>query len=519
MSAVTAPLPATDPDDLARLSHSPRNGLLLLENEGRLGAIGTGRIDVDFLARHGWQVTGALPALFPQQLGDPSFRVDFGLDHAYLAGEMANGISSSRMVVAMARAGMLCCYGAGGVSPDRVVRAVADISAALPGRRNWGVNLIHSPGEPAVERAAAELLVRTDVPVVSASAYLDLTPAVVLCAAAGTTTDATGVVARPRRLIAKVSRPEVARLFLRPAPAAILRGLVEEGALSRAEADLAARVPLADAVTVEADSGGHTDNRPLTAILPAVLELRDELAPSVHVGAAGGLGTPTAVAAAFAMGAAYVVTGSVNQLTVESGLSEAAKALLFRADVADTVMTPAADMFEMGVRLQVLRTGTMFASRAQRLYDLYCDHDSLESIPTDVLARLERDVFRLPVDEVWRQTRAFWAQRDPDQLDRAVADPRHRMALVFRWYLGRSSGWAVIGDPDRVADYQIWCGPALGAFNRWVKGSFLAEPGSCTVTQIGCNLMEGATVTTRAHQLRVTGRRVAPVRFVPRPLA
>ncbi|MEU4746085.1 2-nitropropane dioxygenase, partial [Actinosynnema sp. NPDC023658] len=336
--------------------------------------------------------------------------------------------------------------------------------------------------------------------------------------AAGTPPAAPGAVARPRGIIAKASRPEVPRLFLRPAPTPILRGLVEEGALSHAEADLAARMPLADSVTVEADSGGHTDNRPLTAVLPAVLELRDELASSVHVGAAGGLGTPGAVAAAFAMGAAYVVTGSVNQLAVESGLSGAARALLFRADVADTVMAPAADMFEMGVRLQVLRTGTMFAPRAQRLYDLYRDHDSLEAIPSEVLVRLERDVFRLPVAEVWEQTRAFWARRDPAQVDRAEVDPRHRMALVFRWYLGRSSGWAITGASDRVTDYQIWCGPALGSFNRWAKGSFLADPASCTVTQIARNLMEGASVMTRAHQLRCTGRRVAPVRFVPRPL-
>jgi len=46
------------------------------------------------------------------------------------------------------------------------------------------------------------------------------------------------------------------------------------------------------------------------------------------------------------------------------------------------------------------------------------------------------------------------------------------MALVFRWYLGNGSRWAVEGTPDRVQDYQIWCGPAMGAFNRWVQGSF-----------------------------------------------
>ena len=87
-------------------------------------------------------------------------------------------------------------------------------------------------------------------------------------------------------------------------------------------------MPVAEDITVEADRGGHTDNRPLVALLPAILALRDELAARhgytrpIRVGAAGGLGTPAAVAAAFALGAAYVLTGSVNQAAVESGLSD-----------------------------------------------------------------------------------------------------------------------------------------------------------------------------------------------------
>ena len=46
--------------------------------------------------------------------------------------------------------------------------------------------------------------------------------------------------------------------------------------------------------------GGHTDNRPLAALFPAILGLRDELAAQhgyarpIRVGAAGGLGTPGA---------------------------------------------------------------------------------------------------------------------------------------------------------------------------------------------------------------------------------
>jgi hypothetical protein len=95
------------------------------------------------------------------------------------------------------------------------------------------------------------------------------------------------------------------------------------------------------------------------------------------------------------------------------------------------------------------------------------------------------------------------------------------MALVFRWYLGLSSKWAIAGDPDRRLDYQIWCGPAMGAFNAWTRGSFLEAPEARSAPQIARNLLEGAAVITRAQQLRSYGVAMpaAAFRFSPRPLA
>jgi len=276
-------------------------------------------------------------------------------------------------------------------------------------------------------------------------------------------------------------------------------------------------------VTVEADSGGHTDNRPLAVVLPAVRAVRDDIARRhgyvrpIRVGAAGGLGDPAAVAAAFAAGAAYVLTGTINQLAVEAGLSEAAKALLAKADLSDVVMAPAADMFEIGVRVQVLRRGTMFAARAKQLYDVYLAYPSLAEVPAPVRDRIEKDILRETFEDAWARTRRFWAERDPREVDRAEHDARHRMALVFRSYLGLSSRWAIDGEPTRQADYQIWCGPAIGTFNNWVAGSPLAESGRRTVVQIALNLLEGAAVVTRAHQLRTYGVAVPDDAFVHRP--
>jgi trans-AT polyketide synthase/acyltransferase/oxidoreductase domain-containing protein len=469
---------------------------------------------------------GTLPPLYPEWLGDRDFGEVHGVRFPYVAGEMARGIATTRMVIAMARAEMLGIFGAAGLDPSAIERAIHELSAAL-GDRPWGVNLIYSPAEPALEERTADLLLRGGVRIISASAYMDITLPLARCAAAGLRIDQAGQIVRPVRIFAKVSRPEVAEKFMSPAPPGLLAVLVARGQLTQDEARLAAQVPVAEDVTVEADSGGHTDNQPLGAMLPAILSLRDSAAARhgyrrrIRVGAAGGLGSPQAVAGAFALGAAYVLTGSVNQLAVESGVSDDARALLAQADLADVMMAPAADMFEMGVQVQVLRRGTMFGPRARRLYEAYRQYASVEELPPDVRGALEREVLHASLDEVWAQTRRFWEQRDPAQLARAAEDGRHRMALLFRWYLGNSSRWAAEGDTSRRADYQLWAGPAVGSFNRWTAGSFLAEPSERTVTQIALNLLEGAAVVTRAHQARTYGVPVPPeaFTFVPRRLS
>lgn len=459
----------------------------------------------------GCEVVGTLPPLYPEWLGDRSFTADHGVRFPYVAGEMAQGIAGVAMVKAMARADLLGIFGAAGLPIDAVRRAIEELRRDLPEHASWGVNIIHNPHSPAWENEVAALAIRHGVRCVSVSAFSEVTRALVHCCAAGLRARADGRVERPRMMMAKVSRPEVAEQFLAPAPPALLQELVAEGLLTADEAALAAHVPMVDDLTVESDSGGHTDGRPLSTALPQILALRDAvahrhgIAPRTRIGAAGGLGTPHAVAAAFAMGAAYVVTGSVNQLSLEADTSDRARAMLQAADTMDVAMAPSADMFELGAKVQVLSRGTMFAARAAKLAQLYRDHESLEEIPPAQVARLEREMFRQPLADVWAQTEEFWRAREPAQADRAAVDAKHRMALVFRWYLGMSSTWATTGTADRSVDYQIWCGPAVGAFNDWRKDGFLADPANLSVVQIARNLMEGATVLTRAHQLRSHG--------------
>jgi len=451
-----------------------------------------------------------VPPLPVSRLGSPAFLADHGVESAYMTGAMANGIASCELVEAMARAGYLASFGAAGLSVERVAVSIDRLQANLDSRP-FAVNLIHSPNEPAHELAIADLLLAKGIRRVEASAYLDLTPAIVKYRVAGLQLRSDGSIDICNRIIAKVSRGEVASKFLGPAPPRLLKELLESKQISPEQAELAAKVPICDDLTAEADSGGHTDNRPAITLLPALLSLRDRLQqqyafPSpVRVGLAGGIATPASVAGAFALGAAYVVTGSINQACVESGSSDRVRTLLAQADQADVAMAPAADMFEMGVKLQVLKRGTMFPMRAQKLYDLYRAHPSWDSIPAAERGQCEKNLFRQSFDDVWRETEGFFSRRDPSQVARAASDPKHRMALVFRWYLGLSSRWANAGDESRQLDYQVWCGPAMGAFNEWAKGSELERPENRRAVPVAKNLMYGAAVHLRRMALRQQG--------------
>jgi PfaD family protein len=162
-------------------------------------------------------------------------------------------------------------------------------------------------------------------------------------------------------------------------------------------------------------------------------------------------------------------------------------------------------MFEMGVKVQVLKRGTMFPMRAAKLYELYRAYPALEMLPATERATLEKQLFRTSLDDAWQSTRDYFLKRDPRQVERAERDAKHKMALVFRGYLGLSSRWANAGDPGRVLDYQVWCGPAMGAFNEWTKGTWLEKVENRRVADVGWSLLYGAAVQLRSQALRNQG--------------
>ena len=490
-----------------KLSATDKPCYILQDFRGRIGASNDGELVSE---GRGLQVLAMANPMTAAQLGDSSFQKDYNLKYSYKTGAMANGIASEELVIAIGKAGFLGSFGAAGLVPARVLQAIEKIQGALPSQ-SYAFNLIHSPNEPALEEGAVKLFLERGVTVVEASAFLALSENIVHYRVAGLSEDADGNVVTKNKVIAKISRKEVAAPFMQPAPERFLTSLLQKGKITPAQAKLATRVSMADDITVEADSGGHTDNRPLVALLSTIIQLRDEMQAKynfekkIRVGAAGGISTPASALGAFMMGAAFVVTGSVNQACTEAGTSEHVRKLLQTVASTDVMMAPASDMFEMGVELQVLKRGTLFAPRAKKLYEYYKQYNSIDEIPTYERAKLEKQIFRKPLEEIWQGCIEFFEQRDPEQIERAQGNPKRKMALIFRWYLGLSSNWANAGTDGRAQDYQIWCGPSMGSFNDWVKGSYLEDYNNRHAADVAEQIMQGAAYLYRVQALKMQG--------------
>jgi trans-AT polyketide synthase, acyltransferase and oxidoreductase domains len=480
------------------------------QSEMKLGLGGSIHVDDSVNRDNSYQGLAFVPKQSISALGNKQFCQDYGIKYPYMAGSMANGIASTNLVEALTNAGMLASFGAAGLSLPEVEKAIQRLKESLP-EKQFCFNLIYSPNEKGHEDAIVDLYLRYGIDLVESSAYMKLTLPVVRYRVTGIHKDSQGNIVVPNRIIAKASRVELASKWFSPPPEKLLNELLAQGAISQEEAELAKTIPMAQDLTVEADSGGHTDNRPAITLLPTMLALRDQYQEKynyqqpLRVGAAGGIATPASALGAFAMGAAYIVTGTVNQACKESGSSDIVREMLANTGQADVTMAPAVDMFEMGVKLQVLKRGTMFAMRGNKLYDIYKQYGSIEEIPEAEKIKLEKTTFQMSLEDVWQKTEEFFNERDPSQVEKAKQNPKHKMALIFRWYLGLSSRWANAGVEDRQVDYQVWCGPAMGAFNEWTRDSFLATPEQRDAVTVAMNIMFGAAVLSRANGILKQG--------------
>lgn len=433
-------------------------------------------------------------------LGDATFQQEYGVKYAYVAGSMYRGISSPALVIRMGKAGLLSFFGSGGLSLAQVETAIQEIQRQVDVNAPYGVNLMSVYKNASYEEQFIELLLRYHIHNLELAGYTGVTAALLRYRVKGLRYNAQGRIQVTHRVMVKVSRPEVAEEFLHPAPEHLLHRLQNEQILSATEAELLRQVPMADDLCVVAD----TEQGSASILLPVIIRMRDasmqqnKMQKRVRVGAGGGIGTPEAAAAAFLLGADFILTGSINQCTVEAGTSSNVKQLLQQMQMQDTTYAAGGEMFETGAKMQVLKKGVFFPFRANKLYDLYRYYNSLDDLPAKYQKDLQEKYFRCSFEDIYREVCANLSLSVAEQ---AEHNPRQRMALVFKWYFEYSMRLAIQGDKDRQVDYQIPCSPALGAFNQWVVQTPLEHWQQRHVDTIAIKLME-ATVAVLQQRIQ-----------------
>src|SRR5699024_4627440 len=181
------------------------------------------------------------------------------------------------------------------------------------------------------------------------------------------------------------------------------------------------------------------------SLLPAMLRLRDAMVARhayprpIRLGAAGGIGTPDAAAACLVMGADFIVTGSINQSTDAAATSDAVRDLLQDIDIQDTGYAPAGETLENGQQERERRRGVLFPPRATQPHELYKSHAALDEIDAETAEQVQRRYLKKRFGEVFAELRT---SLPVEEIERAERDPKHKMALVFRWYFEHALGQA-----------------------------------------------------------------------------
>lgn len=427
-------------------------------------------------------------------LGNEQFKKKYNLDYSYVAGGMYRGVSSKEMVVKLANIKALGFLGTGGMKIDDIISSIMYIKDHTNG--SFGLNITHNLSKRSNEKEIFNLLYEYNINIIEVSAFLSPTDELVKYRLKGLCKNNGKIISR-NKIIVKLSRPEICEIFVSPAPVKIIDRLLDLGEITEEEAFLGRKIPLAEDICIEADSGGHTDGASPYSLVPTIIRQVKQANKDfnyeneINVGVAGGIGTPESALASFVLGADFIMTGSINECTVEAAISDEVKDLLQDINVQDTEYAPASDMFEIGSKVQVLKRGVLFPARANKLYDLYRNFPSLESIDKKTLDQIEDKYFGESLESVFNHIKSYYSE---EEIIRAEENPKVKMAMIFKYYCYISSKWALQGEVKNKVNFQIYCSPALGAFNKWIGETELAQWKNRHVDEIAIMLMKETAI-------------------------
>lgn len=425
-------------------------------------------------------------------LGSQSFLKHHQVKYPYVAGSMCDGISSEKLVTKMAQSGFLAFLGTDGLSVKEIEDLIKSCVATLKPEQSYGVNVHCRPGNSTEQKQLIDLCLKHRVPCIEISGFDQISFDLIKYRTKGLSRSGDQISIK-NKILLKTAKTETAALFMQPAPVHILDKLLSEQCITPDEHLMAQTVPVVDDICVEGDAAWKTEQTSTLIKLPEIIRLREQrrssLSNAVRIGCSGGVGTPEAIAAVFMLGADFVLTGSINQCTVEANTGDSIKQMLSTLSSEDTCCVPAGDLFESGARAQVVRKGVYFPARAQKLYDLYRLHDGLGDISAQNKQQLEKHFFHRSFESIFQE---LVDTEDSEEIRKANESSKYKMAKVFKWYFERAKKLPLNGKDQDPDNYQIYCGPALGAFNQWAADTPYEQWQNRHVDKMALSLLSAA---------------------------
>jgi trans-AT polyketide synthase/acyltransferase/oxidoreductase domain-containing protein len=432
------------------------------------------------------------------KLGSKSFRDTYNLRESYVIGSMGRGISGAEVLKSAARNGLLSIGGTDGLTQSQIRTLIQEAKVNDENSAVQGFHMSYAYSEKN-ESELINLYLEEKVKLLFVSGYSTVSKNLIKYKVKGLSKDADGNIRENNHIMASVSRTEVAESFMKPAPERIIDALLKDGEITDEQALLAKSVPVSRDICVEADGGGYTNRVSMFAAFPAIEAIAKKINKSngysekIRVGVSGGIGSAKAAAAAFLMGADFIVTGSVNQCTVEASTSDTVKKMLSSLTIQDIGYVSAGDIYDPGRMIQVVKKGSLFKARADKLYRICQSGEGIKAIDQGTKEQLETRYFGKKIEEIIQEI----------LLEDVGEHPQEQLVLLYKWYLKKAMEWAIEGNDDKQTDYCIMCGCSIGSFNEMVKGTELESWKNRTIESVSKKRMNDAVTEIRSF---VNGR-------------
>ncbi|WP_073587898.1 ACP S-malonyltransferase [Anaerocolumna xylanovorans] len=415
----------------------------------------------------------ARPEKIVNCLGSEEFKKDYDVDFAYAVGGMCKGISSAAMIKKLADSRILGFLGTYKLQLHEAEELIDQALASMEHHR-VGVNVTYDALNSKDHIGIMEYIIKRDIRNIEVSDYRMIDLSIVKYRLKAIYTDKDSTLVIPHKILAKVSSREMAEKFCSPAPEEMVQILYQNNEITEFEAKYAKYIPMCDDLCIEYHMQGQSALGYIQTIkeMSRLLYEKYDLYQCPRVGFAGGIGNPQMIAVSFLMGADFVVTGSINQCSVEAATSNIVKDNLQSLDETDFTYAAVSDLFEFGEKKSIVKKGSLYHIRANRLYEVYNRYNSVEEIPADIKNLIEEKYFQKSFETIYSD---IYENLTKDNKKLSKEQPKYKMALIIRCFLDKCFQDALDGRMEGKINYQIISSNAIVQFNHWVKDTELSD--------------------------------------------